>query len=167
MPGKKDLLKVYLDTSVILPWFENIMANKKETPMIIQFLIEHSEIEKYISAFTIAELVENLMFKSNKIRDYMKKSQYIIDFIETFRHTIPNLKIIELEESKNGKKGLLISVPELIEFTSIIGSVKDSIHVCIAMHEDIYIVTKDDKVGKVQTLYPKIIGMIGFAKSFS
>ncbi len=167
MVGKKDLMKVYLDTSVILPWFQNIMTENNETPMIIRFLVEHPEIEKYISSFTVAELVEKLMFKTDKIRDHMKKLEIITSFIDVFQRTIPNLYIIELEESKNGERGILIPIPELIEYISVIGNVKDAIHVCIAKHEDIYIVTKDDEIGRIQSLYPKTVGMKGFAKAFS
>lgn len=172
MPFKQDLMRVYLDTCVILPWFQNIIIGKKdnkgqiETPRIIQFLIDHSEIEKYVSAFTVAELVKELMFKTDRVKPHMKRLEYVQSFIETFQLTIPNLNIIELEESKNGDKGILIPVPDLIKYTSLIGDVPDAIHVCIAKHEDIYMVTKDDKVGRVQSVYPKIIGMIGFAKAF-
>lgn len=173
MPSRQDLMKVYLDTSVILPWFQNIITNKKdnkgqlETPKIIQFLIDHPEIEKYISAFTVAELVKELMFKTDKVKPHMKRLEYVQSFVETFQLIIPNLNIIELEESKNGDKGILVAVPDLIKYTSLIGDVSDAIHVCIAKHEDIYIVTKDDRVGNVQSVYPKTIGMIGFAKAFS
>jgi len=173
MPSKQDLMRVYLDTCVILPWFQNIITNKKdskgkiEVPKIIQFLVEHPEIEKYISAFTVAELVKELMFKTDKVKPHMKRLEYVQGFIETFQLTIPNMNIIELEESKNGEKGILIPVPDLIKYTSLIGDVPDAIHVCIAKHEDIYMVTKDDKVGKVQSVYSKTVGMIGFAKAFA
>ena len=166
MTNRKDLMKVYLDTNVILPWFENIMSGKNETPNVILFLVDHPEIEKYISSFTIAELVEHLMFKTDRIKGFMRKLDIITSFVEAFQNTIPNLSIIELEESKNGDFGILVPIPELIEYTSVIGSVSDSIQVCIAKHEDIYIVTKDDDIGKVQSLYPKTVGMIGFAKAF-
>ena len=172
MASKKDLLRVYLDTCVVEPWFKNMIQSKKddknqtETPEIIQFLIAHPEIEKYISYFTIAELVEILMFKTDKVRDHMKRLEIIGAFVEAFQRTIPNLRIIVLEESKNGEKGLLIPIPELLKYTALIGEVKDAIHVCIAKHEDIFIVTKDDKIGKVQSVYPKTVGMKGFAKAF-
>lgn len=173
MTTKDDLKHVYLDTSVILPWFQNMLQNKKdskghiEAPKIIQFLVDHPEIEKYISYFTIAEIVEELLFKTDKIKDYMKRLEHVKAFVEVFQLTIPNLSIIEQEESKNGESGILIPAPELLEYTAKIGDVKDAIHVCIAKHEDIYMVTKDDKVGKAQSVYPKIIGMIGFAKAFA
>ncbi|GEM_PF-3237839 len=60
----------------------------------------------------------------------------------------------------------VISVPEVIQFTAKIGDVRDAVHVCIAKHEDLYLVTKDDGIGKVQEIYPKTIGMIGFMKAF-
>lgn len=91
--------------------------------------------------------MEELLFRTSKVKLHMRKLQLV-------------------EESKNGEKGLLIPVPELLEYTALIGYVKDAIHVCVAKHEDIYIVTKDDKVGKVQQVYPKTIGMKGFAKAF-
>lgn len=106
------------------------------------------------------------MFRTGRIKDYMKRAEYVSAFVETFRHTIPNLNIIELEESKNGERGLLIPVPELLEYTALIGDVSDAIHVCIAKHEDIYLVTKDNDVGRVQEAYPKTVGMVGFAKAF-
>ena len=172
MPSKKDLERVYLDTSVVLPWFQNLMRGTKdsrgtiETPEIIEFLIARPEIAKYISYFTIAEIVKELMFKTDKVRSHLKRLEIVQSFVLTFQGTIPNLSIIELEESKNGEKGILIPIPELLQYTALIGDTSDAIHVCIAKHEDIYLVTKDDKVGKVKILYPKTIGMKDFAKAF-
>ena len=168
MTLKDDMKRVYLDNSVIEPWFEGIMTGNKQlqTSKFIDFLILHTEIEKFISTFTIAELIEKLLFKTNNIKSYMKEKSKIEDFVEAFRQTIPNLKILEDEVSQNGQKGLFICAEDLLAFTTKIGSSKDSVHVCIAKHEDLYFVTKDDKIGRVKELYPKTIGMIGFAKAF-
>ncbi len=166
MASKDDLKRVYLDTSVILPFFENLMKNKTETTGFIEFLIRHPEIEKWISSFTIAELVEHLFYKTPEVKQFMKNLKNIEAFVKTFQQMVPNLNIILLEESKKGNKGLIIAVPQLINYTSLIGNVQDAVHVCIAMHEDLWIVTKDDKIGKVKELYPKTIGMVGFMKAF-
>ncbi|MBI4170847.1 MAG: hypothetical protein HY514_04075 [Candidatus Aenigmarchaeota archaeon] len=168
MPSKKDLMRVYLDNSTIEPWFEAILIEGKhmKTPGFIQFLIVHKEIEKFISSFTVAELVEKLMFHTEKVRPFMKKLELIEGFVNTFQQTIPNLTIIEEEQAPNGQRGLFISVPELIQFTAKIGDIKDAIHVCIAKHEDLYLVTKDDNIGRVQDIYQRTVGMVGFMKAF-
>ncbi|GEM_PF-4580887 len=106
--SKKDLMRVYLDNSTIEPWFESIMAQRPETSGFIQFLIDHQEIEKFISSFTVAELVEKLMFHTDRIRPFMKKLELIEAFVKTFQQTIPNLTIIEEERSSNGQRGLFI-----------------------------------------------------------
>ena len=169
MSLKDDLKKVYLDNSTIEPWFEGIMTNniKLLTSGFINFLIEHKEILKFISTFTVAELIEKLLFKTNNIKQYMKKKSKIEDFVETFRCTIPNLKILEDETSRTGEKGLFICAEDLLAFTTKIGSTKDAIHICIAKHEGLYFVTKDDDAGRVQSIYEKTIGMKGFMRALS
>ena len=79
---------------------------------------------------------------------------------------IPNLKVLILEKSKKGKEGLIIAVPELWNYTAQHGQTTDAIHVCIAMHEDFWFITKDDRIGKLKELYPKIEGMKGFMGIF-
>ena len=55
MAIKEDFKRIYLDTCTILPWFENLMQDKPklETPGFIQFLVDHPEIEKWISSYSM------------------------------------------------------------------------------------------------------------------
>ncbi len=152
---KDDIKQIYIDTSLLREWFARLMREEKteKDPEIILFLREHTEIKKFISIFTIAELVESLLIHEKKIHRYMKNIQLISSFAQLLIETT-GIKIIELEK-KDEHKGIFIS-PNVIKYTGICGSVKDAIHVCIAEHEDLWLVTHDDKFGKLKPLYAKI-----------
>ena len=57
MTLKDDLKIVYLDNSVIEPWFEGLMTDKKEllTSKFIEFLLKRKDIIKYIPNLKILE----------------------------------------------------------------------------------------------------------------
>lgn len=152
---KDDIKQIYIDTSLLHEWFARLMRQEKteKDPEIILFHREHNEIKKFISIFTIAELVESLLFHEKRIREHMKKLELIEHFANLLMETT-GIKIIEYEK-KNGHGGIFIS-PRIIKCTGICGSVKDAIHVCIAEHEDLWLVTHDSKFGKLKPLYAKI-----------
>lgn len=151
---KEDIKQIYIDTSLLQEWFARLMRNeRKEEPKILEFLRERKEITKFISIFTIAELVENLLFHEKRIRDFMKRTQVIESFAELLMQTT-GIKIIEFEK-EDEHTGIFVS-PNIVKYTGICGSVKDAIHVCIAEHEDLWLITHDDKIGKLKPLYTKI-----------
>ena len=153
---KEDIVQIYIDTSLLNEWFARLMRGEKpeKDPEIIRFLGAYKDIEKFISIFTIAELVESLLFHEKRIRDHMKKMEIIESFAKLLMETT-GLKIIELEK-KDEHKGVFIS-PQVVKYTSICGSVKDAIHVCIAQYEDLWLITHDNKFGRLKPLYEKIL----------
>lgn len=153
--AKDDIKQIYIDTSLLHEWFARLMRKERIElyPEIILFLRKHDEIKKFISIFTIAELVESLLFHEKRIREHMKKLELIEYFVNLLMETT-GIKIIELEK-KGGHKGIFIS-PNIIKYTAVCGSVKDAIHLCVAEHEDLWLVTHDDKFGKLKPLYAKI-----------
>ena len=156
MSTKDDINQIYIDTSLLHEWFARLMRGEKQyyEPKIIAFLRKHSEINKFISIFTIAELVESLLFREKGIHDHMKKLETINSFVQVFVETT-GIKIIEFEK-KDVHRGIFIS-PNIVKYTAECGEVKDAIHVCIAEHEDLALVTHDDKFGRIKPLYEKIV----------
>lgn len=155
MPSKNDVKQIYIDTSLLHGWFARLMRGEKEgNTEIVKFLIDQKEIKKFISIFTIAELVESLLFHEKRIRDYMKKKEVIESFAEILIETT-GIRILELEK-RDEHKGIFIS-PKIVEYTALCGSVKDAIHVVIAEHEDLWLITHDNKIGKIKPLYNRII----------
>src|SRR3989344_5988756 len=126
---KDEIRKIYIDTSLLHDWFARLMRNEKDPDTdSIKFLRDRKDVDKFISIFTIAELVESLLFHEKGIRDYMKKLEVIESFSKLFMQTT-GVKVIEFE--KEGEhKGIFIS-PKIVKYTSICESVKDAAHVCI------------------------------------
>ena len=155
MPSKNDVKQIYIDTSLLREWIARLMrGEKEEDTQIIKFLREHEEIKKFISVFTIAELVENLLFKEKRIKDFMRKQEVVESFSQILMDTT-GIKIIE-QERKEEHVGIFIS-PKIVDYVAKCGSIKDSIHVCIAEHEDLWLVTHDNNFGRLKPLYKNIM----------
>ena len=105
---KDEIRKIYIDTSLLHDWFARLMRNEKDPDTdSIKFLRDRKDVDKFISIFTIAELVESLLFHEKGIRDYMKKLEVIESFSKLFMQTT-GVKVIEFE--KEGEhKGIFIS----------------------------------------------------------
>lgn len=153
MPDKME--KVYLDTNLIIGFFKNIIRKKKKTgedPEIIKFLAIHDEIKKFISIFSIAEIIESL---EEEFPSHALTQDYILDLIETLRNTI-ELEIIEdVKVSKN-----------IINYTYLCRDVKDAIHIDICQASELWFITRDEDCGKVSKIYNKIMSERKFRKQF-
>ncbi|MBI2583045.1 MAG: PIN domain-containing protein [Candidatus Aenigmarchaeota archaeon] len=145
--------KVYLDTNIVYGFFQNIIRGKMDHPEIIKFLAERKDVEKYISTFTVAEIVENLL-KEFPYRSL--KKDYIMSLVDTLRLTV-DLKILQETIELSG---------ELVDFVYECKDAKDSLHVLIAKKNDLFFITRDDKVGILKSLYPNIMGEQKFKKQF-
>lgn len=155
---------IYPDTSIIREWFVRIILGDRRDVETVEFLRKHEEINKFISIYGIAELIETLK-KEPRIQHKKLTKEFIWDMIRALQNTLTNLKIIEedIAEGISKYKGIVLS-SEIIDFTFLCGDLKDSIHVEIAKNNDLLFVTKDDKVGKVKELYPKVIGIRKFIR---
>src|SRR3989339_949283 len=132
--------RVYLDTNIIYGFFKSIIKGENEVPEIIKFLADRNDVEKFISTFTIAEIIENLL-KEFSYRNL--KKEYIISLVDALRLTI-NLQTIQesIEFSS-----------ELIDYTYECRDAKDSLHVLIAKKNDLYFITRDNDIGRMNKLY--------------
>ena len=146
--------KIYLDTNLIIGFFKNIIKKKKykEDPKFIRFLSDKNEIQKFISIFTVAEVIQVLR-KEFGSHDLSKR--YILDLIDTLRGTV-GLNIIENVELTS----------DIIHYTYLCDDLKDAVHVSIAQINDIWFVTRDDDAGKTKELYNKVISERKFIKQF-
>lgn len=152
--------KIYLDTNVIREWFVRIILGDKKDVRVIEFLRRHEEIDKFISVYGVAELIETLK-KESRIQHKKLTKELIWDLIRAPQNTLTNLKIIEEYTTERGTseyKGIVLS-SKIVDFTFLCGDLKDSIHVEIAANNDLIFVTKDAKVGRVKELYPKVVGI--------
>lgn len=149
--------KIYIDINIFREWFVRTIKNNATPVFYVKFLSEHIEIEKRISIFSIAELVETLL-KEPELQNIKLTKGWISGLIETFKDTM-GVKIIEEDKIYKGKyRGFYVS-PKVVEFTYLCGDLKDSIHVDIAKNNDLLFVTKDDKIGRVKAVYPKVEGI--------
>jgi len=149
--------KVYLDINIFREWFIRTIKNNITPIFYVQFLSEHGEIEKRISVFSIAELVETLL-KEPKLQGWNLTKEWILSLIEIFRDTV-GVKIIEEDETSKGQYTGFVVSPKIVEFTYLCGDLKDSVHVDIAKSNDLLFITKDDEAGRVKTAYPKVEGI--------
>ena len=151
---------IYPDTSIIREWFVRIIVGDRRDVETIEFLRKHKEINKFISIYGVAELIETLK-KEPSIQHKKLTKEFIWDLIKALQNTLTNLKIIEEYAEPEGVskyRGIVLS-SEIVDFTYLCGDLKDSIHVEIAKNNDLLFVTKDDEVGRVKELYPKIEGI--------
>lgn len=160
-------LKAYLDTNLILHWFKLCIIKRRkqaDEQELIKFLSRHKEIEIFLSVFSVAEIVAHLR---NEFKDKVTMRE-IEAFINILRNTI-KFEIIKLDKFTDTKeqerKGILIS-PEIIDFAFLCYSARDSIHIDIAKSNDLWLITRDNDIPRVQKIYSKVIGESKFRKQF-
>lgn len=151
---------IYIDVSIFREWLVRTIIGRSKDVYYVKFLSEHNEFEKFISVFGIAEIVETLK-KEPRVQHIDLTREFILGLIDTLRNTA-KIEVIE-EEGEGLYKGFTVS-PKIVEFTFVCGDLKDSIHVEIAKNNKLLLVTKDDAIGKLKELYPKIIGIRKFVR---
>ena len=149
--------RAYLDINIFREWFVRTIKNDSTPVFYVQFLSEHGEIEKFISVFSIAEIVETLL-KEPELQGIKLTKEWITSLIEIFKDTV-KVEVLEEDKAFKGKyRGFYVS-PKIVEFTYLCGDLKDSIHADIAKNHSLLLVTKDDDVGRVKAVYPKVEGI--------
>ena len=148
--------KIYLDTNLLIGFFKNIIQKEKkpsEYPLIIDFLAKHNEIEKFISIFSIAEIIEVLRrtYSANNL-----SKEYILGLVDTLSASI-DLKVIK-EASLSDR---------IIDYTYLCNDAKDAIHIDICRASEMWFITADDKCGRVKGAYDRIMGERKFRKHFT
>lgn len=162
--GSKFVDRVYLDVNIFREWFVRMIRGDARTLFYVKFLSSHGEIEKHISIFGIAELVETLL-KEPKLQGRKPTKEWISSLIEIFKDTT-DVKIIEEDEIRKGLYRVFTVSPKIVEFTYLCGDLKDSIHVDIARENDLLFVTKDDKVGRVNVIYQRVEGVRSLVRKY-
>src|SRR3989338_4797801 len=146
---------LYVDTSLIYEWCRRLMADEKcEDTYFVAFMINHTEIRYFTSLIAIAELARKLLFEEKRVRDYKKNINTIWFVVSAFQEST-GLRIIEHE--KTGDAPLSFTDPDIIELVARLEDVNDSLHVCIAKHESLTLVTHEDKFGRIKEFYPNIM----------
>lgn len=149
--------RAYLDINIFREWFVRTIRGDTTPIFYVEFLSEHTEIEKRISIFSIAEIVETLL-KEPELQGWKLTKEWILSLIVIFRDAI-GVKIIEEDENYKGQyRGFVVS-PKIVEFTYLCGDLKDSVHVDIAKSNDLLFITKDDEIGRVKNAYPRVEGI--------
>lgn len=156
--------RVYLDVNIFREWFVRIVRGDNRPVFYVQFLSARKELEKHISVFSIAELVETLL-RESQLQGIKLTKGWLLSLVEIFKDTM-GAKILEEDEvSKGMYRGFYVS-PKIVEFTYLCGDLKDSVHVDIARSASLTLVTKDDKVGRVKTAYPNVEGIRSLVRRY-
>lgn len=146
--------KIYLDTNLLYGWFQNQLNTKKSPSRIVKFLNERcKDIEKFISVYSIAELVVDLKQEFQDREISIKKIAYLFDIL---KDTI-GLKII-LEIKLTGA---------VIEFAELCDDHNDAIHIEAAKNENLTLITKDEDIGRVKDAYSNVISIGKLMKQFN
>jgi predicted nucleic acid-binding protein len=135
--------KVYLDTNLLYGWFQNQLSKKRPESQIVRFLSEKcKDMEKFISVYTVAELLVNL---KKDFSDRGLSKEKIGYMFEILRDTI-DLKVID--QTKMTKS--------VIDFADLCDDHNDAVHLEIAKNENLVFVTRDCDLGRVKSAYPHV-----------
>ena len=145
--------KIYLDTNLLYGWFEGQLKKKNKQSEIIKFLSEKChDIEKFISMYSVAELIVRLKgeFQDREI------SEDKIGYLFVILRDSIGLRI--LFEAKLTK--------EVIKFAELCGDHNDAIHIQIAKNENLTLITRDTDVNRVEKTYSSIMSIGKLMKQF-
>lgn len=146
--------RIYLDTNQLYGWFENQLNRKKPESGIVKFLGEKcKDMEKLISVYSVAELLVNLK-RDFQNRDLTAKK---LEYLFVILKDIIGIKIIL--ESKITR--------EIIGFADLCNDHNDAVHIQIAKNQDLTLVTKDEKIGRVKPAYPNVMSIGKLMKQFA
>ncbi len=146
--------RIYLDTNLIYGWFKNQLNPKKHPkPEFIEFLCGRCKgVEKFISIYSIAELLVNL---KKDFQDRGLSEDKISPFFEILKDHI-GLKIIIEAKLTNS----------IVTFADLCNDHNDAVHIEIAKNENLTFVTRDEDIGKVGKVYKPVMCMSKFMKQF-
>ncbi len=159
--------KIYLDNTILIRYFlRKFYPQKyKNEPQIIRFLNEHTEIQKFISIISIAELVKKLIH-GNDFKKFDICFDYAMKLIEEFQSML-NFKIIETMENNNVVIDGIVVTKNIIKYISIHSDLPDCIHLDIARQHDIWFVTYEKELGRLKEEYGNIITEDKLMKQFT
>lgn len=152
--------KVYIDTMFLIRWFLSELNRSKKLPFIIKLLIERTEIKKFISVFSILEIIRVLKY-DKKFRKFDLEVTYIKKLIEKLQNDL-DFEIIMNKEAN----GIFVS-NEVVKFIEIHDQIMDCIHFDIAKNNNLCLLTDDKKIGNLKTFYKNIMTENKFRKQFN
>jgi len=150
-------LEIYIDNSLLIRWFLSKFypESYNEVPQIIKFLSTKTEIKKYISLMSIAELVRTLKY-GEKFERFGLSLRFIHSLIEEMQSVV-GFDII-LRDNVDGTElnGIIIS-GDIIKLIDKHRHLIDCIHVDIAKSHDLTFVTYEKKIGRMKEIYDHIL----------
>ena len=75
--------RIYLDINIFREWFVRTIKGDSTPIFYVQFLSRHTQIEKRISIFSIAEVVETLL-KEPELQNIKLTKDWILSLVEIF-----------------------------------------------------------------------------------
>lgn len=146
--------RIYLDTNQLYGWFENQLNRKKPESGIVKFLSEKcGDMEKFISVYTVAELLVNLKQDHPDRNLSPDKISYLFELLKN------SIKLKMIEEAEITK--------EIVVFADLCNDHNDAIHIQIAKNQDLTLVTKDAKIGRVKAAYSNVMSIGKLVKQFA
>ncbi len=149
--------KIYIDNNLLIRWFLHKLHKRKfkSEPQVIKFLIDHKEIEKFISLISVAELVHTLRY-GNDFQGFGLKLNYIRDLLAELQNAL-DLKIIS-EEKINGVniEGVIIS-KNIVNFVDKHHHIIDCMHIDLAKSHDLFFITHERELGVMKEFHEKIM----------
>ncbi len=164
---KEQIKQIYLDADLIRHAVLRAVAFKDYEPtQMFSFLLKHPEIERSISLFTVSEIVANILRNPQHIRSYEQNKKSILDAIAALQEMY-SINIIEYDKDDRNKKmkGFWVS-SDIIDLSGLLLSAKDALHVCIAMRNDLTLVSNEPNFRKAAEIYPNITTDDHFYKQF-
>ncbi len=154
--------RIYLDTNILVGWFKSQLSVGQtksklidhlrrfgpRNPDVIKFLINHRDIEKFISIFTIAEIVHVLKY-SDEFKGYDLELATIKWLMELLQEAVGFSVIKEVSLGGNSIKGVIIS-PDIVDFVDKHSHIIDCIHIDIAKHNELTFVSNERDLGKMK-----------------
>lgn len=128
-------------------------------------LSEHKEIEKFISLFSIAELVHTLKY-GKSFRKFKINFKTIESLIEELQGIV-GFDIILKDKIKGVKLNGIVVSGDIIKFLDEHNHILDCIHVDVAKSHDLFFITYEKKIGRIKDLYKKIMTENKLMKQFN
>ena len=160
--------RIYLDADLIRQSVLRAVAFKDYKPTrMFSFLLEHPEIERNISLFTVSEIVVNILRDPQRIHAYEQNKKSILDALRVLQDMY-FINVIEYDKDDKNKtmKGFWVG-GDIVEISALLLSAKDAVHVCIAMRNDLMLVSNEPNFRKAADIYPKIMTDDHFYKQFN
>lgn len=164
MPNEEKEKERYLfDTLVFYEFFETILRRGKSDKSIVKFIGKYDEIDKFLSIFSVAEIINKLK-DAPRVRAYKYKGFYdtVIATVRTLQEGV-GVAVVEGDVDKT-LTSLIIDPDKLLKYTYKNGSIQDAILLIIADDIDAVFVTDNKHILDAKDIPVKRITINHFTK---